>query len=154
MEKKYLLFILFLILSIYKCDEEYEEYYEEEEEELFDDSYDDTIEFKKTLKEYLINNKLLDSDKLIERKEMEKIFLDVILTKDMNSIPDYLKEIIDELKKYFVDKYYKQKNNEIRGKDIYELIDILDVSRKLDQLTSGYDYNDYEEENIKKETSL
>ena len=154
MEKKYLLFILFLILSIYKCNEEYEELYEEEEEELFDDSYDDTIEFKKTLKEYLINNKLLDSDKLIERKEMEKIFLDVILTKDMNSIPDYLKEIIDELKKYFVDKYYKQKNNEIRGKDIYELIDILDVSRKLDQLTSGYDYNDYEEENIKKETSL
>ena len=145
------LFIFFLIVSVCKCEEE--NYEEIEEEEMIDDlydSYDDVAEFKKSLKEYLVKNNLFDSDKLIERKEMEKIFLDVILNRSLEGIPDYLKEIIDYLTKHFLDKYYKKKK-EIKGKDIYELIDILAISRKFEQLTGSSEYDDYEEEDYNEE---
>ena len=145
------LFIFFLIVSVCKCEEE--NYEEIEEEEMIDDlydSYDDVTEFKKSLKEYLVKNNLFDSDKLIERKEMEKIFLDVILNRSLEGIPDYLKEIIDYLTKHFLDKYYKKKK-EIKGKDIYELIDILAISRKFEQLTGSSEYDDYEEEDYNEE---
>ncbi len=145
------LFIFFLIVSVCKCEEE--NYEEIEEEEMIDDlydSYDDVAEFKKSLKEYLVKNNLFDSDKLIERKEMEKIFLDVILNRSLEGIPDYLKEIIDYLTKHFLDKYYKKKK-EIKGKDIYELIDILAISSKFEQLTGSSEYDDYEEEDYNEE---
>ena len=146
------LFIFFLIISVCKCEEE--EYEELEEEEMMDDlydSYDDVADFKKSLKEYLVKNDLFNSDKLIERKEMEKIFLDVILNRGLEGIPDYLKGIIDYLTKYFLDKYYKKKK-EIKGKDIYELIDILAISRKFEQVTGSSDYDDYEEEDYNGES--
>ena len=141
MEKKlFFIFAIFLILAFYKCEENAEK---ESENELFDDDFDQEESFKKSLKEYLVKSNLFDSDRLIEKEEMKKIFLDVILERDPEYAPEYLKESIEYLSKYFVGKYYK-KHKEIRGKDIYNLIDIVAISTKFQQLIGEYD--DYEEE--------
>ena len=43
-----------------------------------------------------------------------------------------------------MNKYYKKKKNEIRGRDIYDLIDILEISRKFQQFTGNPDYDDFD----------
>ena len=133
--------IIFIIISLYKCG------LENSEEELDDDMYDPSkmvLSFKESLKEYLISHNLLESDELIEREEMKKIFLEIILDEDQEEIPDYMQGVFEYLTKYFMDKYYKKKKNEIRGRDIYDLIDILEISSKFQQLTGNPDYDDFE----------
>ena len=151
MKIKYIyIIIIFLIISLYKCEEEYENY-EYEEEGFIDDLYDpakDIEIFQESLKKYLTANDLINSDRLIEREEMKRIFLEIILEQDIEGLPDYLKGILDFLTNHFLDQYYKKKKNEIRGKDIYDLIDITAISRKFQQLTGNPDYDDiyYDEE--------
>ena len=133
--------IIFIIISLYKCG------LENSEEELDDDMYDPSkmvLSFKESLKEYLISHNLLESDELIEREEMKKIFLEIILDEDHEEIPDYMQGVFEYLTKHFMDKYYKKKKNEIRGRDIYDLIDILEISSKFQQLTGNPDYDDFE----------
>ena len=148
MKIKYIyIVIIFIIILLCKCEEEYYDY---EEEGIFDD-YDPSKDieiFQESLKKYLTANDLINSDRLIEREEMKKIFLEIILEQDVESLPDYLRGIIDFLTKHFLDKYYKKKKNKIRGKDIYDLIDITAISRKFQQLTGNPDYDDiyYDEE--------
>ena len=148
MDKKYIfLFIIFLIISISKCEEEELESEEEFEEDIYDNSAD-VAAFQESLKDYLIKNDLYESDRLIEREEMKKIFLEIILDQDPEGTPDYLKGVIEYLTNHFMKVYYKKKKNEIRGKDIYDLIDILAISRKFQQLTGNPDYDDFEEEDL------
>ncbi len=148
MDKKYIfLFALFLIISLSKCEEEEFENEEEFDEDIYDNSAD-VAAFRETVKEYLIKNDLYNSDRLIEREEMKKIFLDIILDENLESTPDYLKGVVDYLTNFFMNQYYKKKKNEIRGKDIYDLIDILAISRKFQQLTGNPDYDDFEEEDF------
>ena len=51
-----------------------------------------------------------------------------------------------ELPEYFVERYYNDKK-QIRGKDIYNLFDINDISPKLGEIVGDtLLYNDYNEE--------
>ncbi len=116
-----------------------------------DDDYDEGHkQFKEQLKQYLIDTKLINSEKPIEREEMKKIFIDVMTEKDPQYIPEFLKAILDKLSKYFIDKYYKKKKI-IRGKDLYDLIDIEPIAAKFQQLTGSYDY-DFDESEEENET--
>ena len=134
-------FYIFILINFYiKCNTK---------SDSPDDNYDEgNKQFKEQLKQYLIETKLLNSERPIEREEMKKIFIDVMTEKDPQYIPEFLKAILDKLSKYFIDKYYKKKKI-IRGKDLYDLIDIEPISAKFQQLTGSYDYDfdDSEDEN-------
>ena len=61
---------------------------------------------------------------------MKKIFLDVILEgAEFDELDAYSKSLYEELAKIFIEKYYKERN-EIKGKDIYDLIDINEIIHK------------------------
>ena len=142
MKKKLIFVLVFSLIFLIKCDEDYDDsiYHNSEEEDYGyyddDDYYYDRYGygyFKASLKEYLVENKLFNSDRIIEPDEMKKIFLDVV-TEGPDNSPDYLKKTIDELADYFVELYYNEKR-QIKGKDIYKLIDIEEISMKFDELT-------------------
>ena len=139
---KIFFFIIITIIFTIKCDSK---------STSNDESYDEGHkQFKEQLKQYLIETKLLNSEKPIEREEMKKIFIDVMTEKDPQYIPEFLKAILDKLSKYFIDKYYKKKKI-IRGKDLYDLIDIEPIAAKFQQLTGSYDY-DFDESEEENET--
>ena len=148
MDKK-LFLIIFLLSLIFnsKCKENISEEEEEEDWEEGDD-YDDfegNAYFKQSLKEYLVANKLFGSDRLIKPDEMKKIFLDVISDGDPEGA-GYMERVFHDLTEYFVNTYYKDRP-EIRGKDIYDLIDINAISMKFEQMMGDNPYyNGYEEE--------
>ena len=149
MDKKIflLLFIIFSsLIFITKCEDEN---FDEEEEEENDFNYDDfegDDYFKQTMKEYLVENNLFNSDRLIKRDEMKKIFLDLISQGDPEG-GDYMEPTFHDLTEYFVNTYYKDRP-EIRGKDIYNLIDINEISMKFEQMMGDNPYYDgsYEDE--------
>ena len=148
MDKK--LFLIISLLSLIlnsKCEENHSE--EEEEDWEEGDDYDDfegDDYFKHSLKEYLVANKLFDSDRLIKRDEMKKIFLDVISDGDPEGAPGYMESVFHDLTEYFVNTYYKDRP-QIRGKDLYDLIDINEISMKFEQMMGDNPYyNGYEEE--------
>ena len=133
------IFIFFIILIIFysKCNEKKDLNYDYEYNE-------GTKQFKESLKQYLTENGLLNSEKIIERDEMKKILFDILTEKDAEFIPDFLQEILEILTKHFIDKYYKGKKI-IRGKDLYSLIDIESIAEKFQELTDD-DYGDDETE--------
>ena len=65
---------------------------------------------------------------------MKKILFDILTEKDAEFIPDFLQEILEILTKHFIDKYYKEKKI-IKGKDLYNLIDIESIAEKFQELT-------------------
>ena len=101
-----------------------------------DNYIEDTHSFKDFLKEYLTEEKLINS----ERKKMEKIFIDILTEKDASYIPEFLKKILDKLNVYFLDKYYKKKKI-IKGKDLYQLINMEEISTKFQQISSNPDFD-------------
>ena len=129
------IFIFFIILIIFytKCNEKKDLNYDY-------DYNEGTKQFKESLKQYLTENGLLNSEKIIERDEMKKILFDILTEKDAEFIPDFLQEILEILTKHFIDKYYKEKKI-IRGKDLYSLIDIESIAEKFQELTDD-DYGD------------
>ncbi len=131
------IFIFFIILIIFytKCNEKKDLNYDY-------DYNEGTKQFKESLKQYLTENGLLNSEKIIEREEMKKILFDILTEKDAEFIPDFLTEILEILTKHFIDKYYKEKKI-IRGKDLYSLIDIESIAEKFQELTDD-DYGDDE----------
>ena len=131
------IFIFFIILIIFytKCNEKKDLNYDY-------DYNEGTKQFKESLKQYLTENGLLNSEKIIERDEMKKILFDILTEKDAEFIPDFLQEILEILTKHFIDKYYKEKKI-IRGKDLYSLIDIESIAEKFQELTDD-DYDDDE----------
>ena len=155
-----ILSIIFLINSQEATNQKQEEENDNDDDEDEDNEPDDDSEkyFKESLKEYLVENKLFESEKLIQPEEMKKIFLEVVTEGDAESAADYFSGIFIELADHFVNEYYKNKT-EIRGKDIYELINMDQISAKFEQLMNenskyngaddhsyedNYDYNDYD----------
>ena len=141
MKKQFIyLLILFLIILLVKChDYDYDMiHYDDEEEDDYDE--DDGYEtFRKRLREYLTENKLIDSDKIIKPKRLKKIFLETVGDTDVEGIPQKIKEIYGELADYFIEKYYTKKK-EIRGKDIFKLFNFNEISLKLNELIQANPY--------------
>ena len=129
----FLLIVLLSFLSLLKADD------------LIYDNYDEDQYFKELIKDYLVEKNLWESDKLIKPDEIRKIFIDII-----NEGEEYknnkLKNAFDEVINYFIDKYYKEKK-EIKGKDLYELININEVHLKFDELIKNKINDKKENEN-------
>ena len=129
------LIILFSCISLYKCHYDYiddfenpEDYYEDNND--FDDySYYDN--FNESLKNYLVDNGYFDSERLIEPYEMRKIVYEVISAGDPDRNNENMKKIFKELAEKFTEVYYNDKK-QIRGKDIYDLINIDDIWTRFD----------------------
>ena len=151
MSKKFLFFstiILLSILLIAKAEEEIEENPD------YDDGYGIDY-FKESVKQYLVDRNLFDSEELIQPEEMKKIFLEIITEGDYESSTEYFGGIFNELADFFVNSYYVNKK-EIKGKEIYDLIDINQISQKFEEMMGdnpnfngmyGSDYIDDDNEN-------
>ena len=101
-----------------------------------DDYYDDNDynyfeNFNETLKNYLIDNGLFDSDRLIEPHEMKKILYEVISEGDSEKNTEGVKKVFQQMAERFTDVYFNDKK-QIRGKDIYGLININDIWDRFD----------------------
>ena len=162
MKKTNIYFFLLLILSIIflsKSEETPDQKKEKDDNNNGTFEEDGDLYFKKTLKDYLVEKNLFDSDRIIEPDEMKKIFLESVTEGDAESSADYFGGIFIELADHFVNEYYKERK-EIRGKDIYNLIELDPISKKFEQLmndNSKYngaddnkennnDYNDYNDD--------
>ena len=109
--------------------------------------------FNQSLKEYLINNKLYNSDREIDHDEMKKIFYDVVTEGGPETTPKQLRKLFEQLADFFIEKYYNE-TKQIRGKDIYKLIDINEIYEKFNEFVVEsplYGYFDGEEEEGKEE---
>ena len=129
MSKKFLFFSTFILISILliaKAEEEIEENSD------YDDGYGIDY-FKESVKQYLIDRNLFDSEELVKPEEMKKIFLEIITEGDYESSTEYFGGIFNELADFFVNSYYINKK-EIKGKDIYDLIDINQISQKFEEM--------------------
>ena len=141
MEKKLIyIFVLLSLIFISKCED-----VSPEENVKDNENYEGDHYFKKSLKEYLIEKKLFDSERPVQRDEMKKIFIDVVTDREPDSIPDYLNGIFEDLTEYFVNTYYKDRK-EIKGKQLYDLIDINEISSRFDQMTGNNPYYKPDEE--------
>ena len=155
----YFYFLIILSLFFLSKSEETPEPKLEPNENNNDEAFeeDGDMYFKKTLKEYLVEKNLFESDRIIEPDEMKKIFLESVTEGDAESSAEYFGGIFIELADHFVNEYYKERK-EIRGKDIYDLINLDPISKKFEQLMSdnskyngaddnsdnNNDYNDYD----------
>ena len=155
MKKNLILVILILsLVSFIKSQEDDQQGLSEDnnlEEDNFD--YDDDIDgdayFKNSLKKYLIEKKLFESERAIPRDEMKKIFVDVVFEGEYQEGSEFMNEILELLTEYFINTYYKDRK-EIKGKEIYDLIDIKAISMKFEQMIGENPYfngNDDMEEN-------
>ena len=137
------LIILYLITLIKSEDLTLDE--EELDDDYVYDNYDSEKYFKELVKEYLEDNDLWKSDELIQPDELRKIFLDIITDGEESSEPSF-KEALDKLADFYMDKYYKERK-EIRGKDVYDLLDITEISLKYDEiLAEKYEDEDDDED--------
>ena len=138
----------FLILSLILAFKYSECKKKNSKEKKFEDKdNEEFINFKTALKEYLEVKDLYNSDRIINPPEMKRIFFDVINEGDSDNTPVYLRKIIGELTEYFVKKYYNE-NKEIRGKDIYNLFDINEITKKFEDIAIQNNplFNNYNKE--------
>ena len=123
-----LIFIIFLSISLIKS-----------KTNLIDDVLDDyDIKYEEYLKKffinYLNNNNLISSDKLITENEMKKIIVDIMLEGlSPSEIEENILMLYKELADIFIEKYYKEKK-EIKGKDLINIIDIKELMQKYYEL--------------------
>ena len=138
-------YILSLLIIISKCHKDGIE--DELEEDLNNEvSENEYGYFRESLKSYLIENKLFDSDREIEPDEMRKIFLEVISDGEPDTSPPHLMRIFEQLADYFVESYYNERK-QIRGKDLYELFDIQKIYDKFGEIVGETPFmDDYNEE--------
>ena len=135
------LIILYLITIIKNEDLTLDE--EEDYDDYIYDNYDGEQYFKEMVKEYLEDNDLWKSNELIQPNELRKIFLDIITDGEESNDPKY-KEAFEKLADFYIDKYYKERK-EIRGKDVYDLFDISEISLKFDEIL-GEKYEDEDDD--------
>ena len=137
MKKNFIIVVLFLYFAfLSKCHHD-QELKEENIEGSNDDDLEGYVNFKKSLKEYLVQNKLFDSERLIQPDEMKRIFLDSITEGEQEYAPDFMRGIFSQLAEYFVNSYYKEKK-EIKGKEIYDLFDIKAIYNKFHEMVGKY----------------
>ena len=133
MSKKILLiyFSIILLFNIYisKCEETPEG---ENNNNDYDDGYSENY-FKETLKNYLVERNLFESEEPVSKEQMKKIFLDVVTEGEYESSSEYFGGVFNELADYFVDSYFVNRK-EIKGKEIYDLININHISDKFEQM--------------------
>ena len=134
----FLIIIIIYTISLILCQNSKED---ESMEDYTYDNYDGEQYFKEIVKEYLEEKKLWNSDKLIQPDELRKIFFDIITDGEESSDPKF-KEAFAKLADFFIDKYYKEKK-EIRGRDVYDLIGITEISLKFDEfIDDKWEYKD------------
>ena len=139
----FLIIIIIYTFSLILCQNSTED---ENMEDYTYDNYDGEQYFKEIVKEYLEEKNLWKSDKLIQPDELRKIFFDIITDGEESSDPKF-KEAFEKLADFFIDKYYKEKKG-IRGRDIYDLIGITEISLKFDEfIDDKSDYNDDDDNN-------
>ena len=132
-----LIFIIFLSISLIKS-----------KTNLIDDVLDDyDIKYEEYLKKfflnYLNNNNLISSDKLITENEMKKIIVDIML-EDISptDIEENTLMTYNELADIFIEKYYKEQKF-IMGKDLINIINIKELTQKYYELNGESPiYND------------
>jgi len=123
-----LIFIIFLGISLIKS-----------KTNLIDDVLDDyDIKYEEYLKKfflnYLNNNNLISSDKLITENEMKKIIVDIMLEGlSPSEIEENILMLYKELADIFIEKYYKEKKD-IKGKDLINIINIKELMQKYYEL--------------------
>ena len=133
-----LIFIIFLSISLIKS-----------KTNLIDDVLDDyDIKYEEYLKKfflnYLNNNNLISSDKLITENEMKKIIVDIMLEGlSPSEIEENILMLYKELADIFIEKYYKEKKD-IKGKDLINIINIKELMQKYYELNRESPiYDDY-----------
>ena len=135
-------FFLYFFYSVLAKNTQNEDY-----EDFSYDNYDGNQYFKEIVKDYLIEKKLWKSDKLIQPEELRTIFMDIIMDGEEYK-ENKLKETFEKLADYFINKYYEDKKT-IRGKDIYDLIEMSEISLKFEELIENNKYDiEYEDEDI------
>ena len=142
MTKNLILLLIFLCFFSLILSESITE--EDNLEDFYYDNYDGEQYFKEIVKDYLIEKNLWKSEKLIQPEELRKIFIDIIMDGEGYK-NGKLKDAFDKLADYFIDKYYKDKK-EIRGKDIYDLIGVTEISLKFEELVGDKKYDEEEDE--------
>ena len=105
----------------------------------------DVEEFRKYLKQYLIDKKLYDSEDPVKPEEMKKLFIDIITEGEYESNKEYNEGIFNEFVDYFVNSYYVNRK-EIKGKQIYDLIDINQIYEKYELMVNYYSEADDDDE--------
>ena len=152
MRKNYIFIILFLsLVFISKAQEDDQKDLSEDnnwEGNNFDyDDFDSDEFFKNSLKEYLVEKKLFESERAIPREEMKKIFADVVFDGEPEGGPEFMHGIFEQLSEYFINTYYKDRK-EIKGKEIYDLIDIKVISMKFEQMIGENPYYNGNEDDM------
>ena len=104
-----------------------------------DDYLDDIdIKYEEYLKKfflnYLKNNNLISSEQFIQKNEMKKIIVDILLEGTSSSdIEENTLMAYNELADIFIEKYYKEKKF-IKGKDLINIINIKELIQKYYEL--------------------
>ena len=127
MKKEFIIkFLLLSLILLIKCDDVNNE--EEEYSDLDRNNY-----FKESLKEYLKEHNLFNNDKIIKPNDIKKIFIIVLTGQDKDSLPEEIVETFNKLSDYFINIYYKNRK-EIRGKEFYDLVDMGEIFKKMEEL--------------------
>ena len=106
---------------------------------LVDDVLDDyDIKYEEYLKNfflnYLENNDLISSDKLVTEEDMKKIIIDIMLEGlSPNEVEENILTLYKDLADILIQKYYKEKK-EIKGKDLINIINIKELMQTYYEL--------------------
>ena len=106
---------------------------------LVDDVLDDyDIKYEEYLKNfflnYLENNDLISSDKLVTEDDMKKIIIDIMLEGlSPNEVEEKILTLYKDLADILIQKYYKEKK-EIKGKDLINIINIKELMQTYYEL--------------------
>ena len=106
---------------------------------LVDDVLDDyDVKYEEYLKNfflnYLENNDLISSDKLITEDDMKKIIIDIMLEGlSPNEVEENILTLYKDLADILIQKYYKEKK-EIKGKDLINIINIKELMQTYYEL--------------------
>ena len=122
------------------------------------DDYLDNIDIKyeeylkKFFMNYLKNNNIISSEQFIQKNEMKKIIVDILLEGTSSSdIEENTLMAYNELADIFIEKYYKEKKF-IMGKDLINIINIKELTQKYYELNGESPiYNDdyiFNDENL------
>ena len=106
---------------------------------LVDDVLDDyDIKYEEYLKNfflnYLENNDLISSDKLVTEDDMKKIIIDIMLEGlSPNEVEENILTLYKDLADILIQKYYKEQK-EIKGKDLINIINIKELMQTYYEL--------------------
>ena len=151
---KFTLLVMILLVTILfiKCGEGQSLEEEVLNNEFYDESNRNTY-FKNYFKEYLVKRKLFNSNKVVKPEEIKKIILEILSGSDEEHPIEQVGDALNQLCDYFINIYYKDKK-EIRGKEIYNLIDINAIFKRLEQMMGFGEKDKKKEFNLNKDDLL